>query len=614
MKIFMKIFFIVCFSVGMLQAYDLNSTIIDGNTTVYNTLLKKLDNEKNVTSEILLEKSLIGLLLEDEKKSLVKNDLNITMPKKSDDYKMIFQNYLDLLTRRDKVQTALEQNKEKINTIEDEIQKLNKNSTKILPLELQDAVYHKNIYLYKKQITAYTNTIKKIEQIVMNTLGQLQIDTSTIKKSIEKSKLQEEHISNKINALQINKEQADLLDNTKESLALEKSIKKLDLNHQKIVQDIVSSQFLLFTAALKNKDKTAFTLEKALLKETVSLKMLSSDDRDTLTLLLHTMENKYLGTLQTLTGSGEEEIKTLWYKVWDFIAQPIFSINETPISIFKLFITLLIFIIGFILGALYKRKIKNMTSNRRSFTTSTRTLLANMGYYLIILIAFFIALNVLGIKLSSLAFVAGALSVGIGFGLQNIVSNFVSGLILMFERSIKIGDYIQLDDDLRGYVSDIRMRSTTVSTNENIDVIIPNQKLIENNVINWTMSDNIRRFSIPFGVAYGTDAHKVIDLVTEAVLHSELKEDIVENKQRQTRVIMTEMADSSVNFELLVWVRGDELHKPKRTASAFLIVIYDALNNNHIEIPFPQRDLHIRTVEDTFTIKQTNREKENNEK
>jgi len=177
----------------------------------------------------------------------------------------------------------------------------------------------------------------------------------------------------------------------------------------------------------------------------------------------------------------------------------------------------------------------------------------------------------------------------------------------MFERSVKIGDFIQLDDNLRGYISDIRMRSTTITTNENIDVIIPNQKLIENNVINWTMSDNIRRFSVPFGVAYGTDAHKVINIVKEAILHSNLKKDIIENKQRQTRIVMTEMADSSVNFELLVWVRGDKLHKPKRTASEFLIIIYDALNSNNIEIPFPQRDLHIRSVEDTFVIKQTDK-------
>jgi len=562
----------------------------------------------------LLEKSLIGLLLEDEKKSLTKKDLKNTPPKDSNNYKKLFQSYLGLLIRKDKAQITLNQNRKKIDTIEDEIGKLDKNSTKALALELQDAVYHKNIHLYQKQTTLYTNSIKKIENILTDGLDNIEINSSIITKNIKKNKLQIEQISNKISLLKINKEQADLVNNTKKSLASEKRIKNLDLKHQKLVQDIISSHFLLFAEALKNKNKTAFSLNKKLLEEAISLKMLSSDDRNSLEVLLHIMEKKHFGRLQTLTGSSKEEIKTLLFKIWDFISQPIFSINETQISIFKLFSTLIIFIIGFILGASYKRKIKNMTSSRRSFTTSTRTLLANMGYYIIILIAFFISLNVLGIKLSSLAFVAGALSVGIGFGLQNIVSNFVSGLILMFERSVKIGDYIQLDDNLRGYVSDIRMRSTTINTNENIDVIIPNQQLIENNVINWTMNDNIRRFSVPFGVAYGTDAHKVIEIVTETVLNSELKKDIVVNKKHEIRVIMTEMADSSVNFELLVWVRGDKLHKPKRTASEFLIIIYDTLNNNNIEIPFPQRDLHIRTVEDTFIVKQTDSKKDNNEK
>lgn len=607
MKSFTKILFIICFSVGILQAYDINKSIIDGNSTIYKTLLKKVVNEKNATSEILLEKSLLKLLLDDEKKNLVKNNLNITLPKNSNDYKKLFQNYLNLLTHKESAEATLNRNKEKIKTIENEIEKLDKNSTNSLSLELQDAVYHKNVNLYQKQIIAYTNNIKKIEQILTDSLIHIKINSSDIKKNIEKNKLQEQQISNKINALQINKEQTDLLGNTKKSSLLERSINKLNLKHQQLVYDTISLQFLLFTEALKNKNKTAFALEKEFLKEAKKLKMLSSNNINQLTILLHNMENKYLGRLKTLTGSGEEELKTLWLKVWSFISQPIFSINDTPISILKLFITLLIFIIGFILGTLYKRKIKNITYNSKSFTTSTRTLLANIGYYLIVLIAFFIALNVLGVKLSSLAVVAGALSVGIGFGLQNVVSNFVSGVILMFERSVKIGDFIQLDDNLRGYISDIRMRSTTITTNENIDVIIPNQKLIENNVINWTMSDNIRRFSVPFGVAYGTDAHKVINIVKEAILHSNLKKDIIENKQRQTRIVMTEMADSSVNFELLVWVRGDKLHKPKRTASEFLIIIYDALNSNNIEIPFPQRDLHIRSVEDTFVIKQTDK-------
>jgi len=606
MKLTIKVFFfLLLFAMSRLSAYDINSTLVEGNVTVYQNLLKSMKEDKNSTSEEELEKSLLHMLIADANKTLKSTNIDIPTPTNSDTYKMLFNQYLNDLVHLSKIEKLLSENKNKISTIEDEIQKLDNNSTKALSFELQDALYHKNILLYQKQNDMYQIQIKKIEKTFINTLNHIQIHTITVKNEIEKNKTEQQKIINKINSLQIDKEQAELIENSKKILILDGAIEKLKAEEQIFLQNRVTSKFLLFSAALQAKDKLAFSLGKQLVNDLEGLKHISPDNRDRVSLLLHAMENRYLGTLKTLTGSGKEEIKTLWYQVWDFISTPIFSINQTPISIFKLVMTLFIFIMGFILGALYKRKIKNMVLNRRSFTTSTRTLLANMGYYLIIVIAFFISLNVLGIKLSSLAVIAGALSVGIGFGLQNIVSNFVSGLILMIERSIKIGDYIQIDDDLRGYVSDIRMRSTTVVTNENIDVIIPNQKLIENNVINWTMSDSIRRFSVPFGVAYGTDVHKVIDLVTQAVLHSEFKEDIVESKQHTTNVIMTEMGDSSVNFELLVWVKGDDLHKPKRTASSFLILIYDTLNKNNIEIPFPQQDLHIRSVEDTFVIKQT---------
>jgi len=605
MKLIIKVFFfILLFTMSKVSAYDVNSTLVEGNVTVYQNLLKSIKEDKNGTSEKELEVSLLHMLIADANKRLKSTNIDVSTPTNSDTYKMLFNQYLNDLIHLSKIQKLLSQNKNKISTIENEIQKLDKNSTKALSFELQDALYHKNILLYQKQNDMYQKQIKKIEKTFINTLNYIQIHIITVKSEISKNKVEEEKIINKMNSLEIDKEQAELIENTKKISILDRAIEKLKAEEQILVQNMVTSQFLLFSAALQKKDQLAFSLGKQLLNDLEGLNNISSDNRDRVSLLLHAMENKYLGALQTFTGSGKEEIKTLWYQIWDFISTPIFTINQTPISIFKLIMTLFIFIMGFIFGALYKRKIKNMTLNRRSFTTSTRTLLANLGYYFIIVIAFFISLNVLGIKFSSLAVIAGALSVGIGFGLQNIVSNFVSGLILMIERSIKIGDYIQIDDDLRGYVSDIRMRSTTVVTNENIDVIIPNQKLIENNVINWTMSDSIRRFSIPFGVAYGTDVHKVIDLVTQAVLQSEFREDIVESKQHATSVIMTEMGDSSVNFELFVWVKGDDLHKPKRTASTFLILIYDTLNKNNIEIPFPQQDLHIRSIEDTFVIKQ----------
>jgi len=171
----------------------------------------------------------------------------------------------------------------------------------------------------------------------------------------------------------------------------------------------------------------------------------------------------------------------------------------------------------------------------------------------------------------------------------------------MVERSVKIGDYIQLDDNLRGHVVDIKMRSITVNTNSNIDVIVPNQDLIQNRVINWTMNDKIRRFEIPFGVAYGTDPQKVIDVVLKAVKESDFN-DIYTTQERHTRVIMTGMGDSSVNFELFVWLVGREILYPKRTTSRFLILIYNALYENGIEIPFPQQDLHIKSIETTFPV------------
>ncbi len=596
---------LVCLlGISALQAYDINSTIVEGNTTLYQNLLQQLYHDKNITADKVLEKSLLEILISDDKKLASKVDIKIPTPKESEAYKKLFLDYLKNIRHIAKTKKLLATNITKIETIKEEIDKLHNDEDKLLTLELQDALYHRNIKLYKKQIALDKTEIIKIQTLLLNSLEHIKIDNKTIKTEITKNSTQQKQITNQINSLQIDQEQAVLVDDTQSITVLKSVLSKLQIQKQNILQELVALRFLLFSEALQRKDKVAFSIQKELLKDTQKSQFYSLENEEYLNKLFYAMETQYIGRFHTLAGSSEEEIKMLKNKAWDVIFNPIFHINQTPVSIFKLIMTLFIFVMGFIIGAMYKRKIKNMTLNRRSFTTSTRTLLANMGNYLIIIIAFFIALNVLGVKLSSFAVVAGALSVGIGFGLQNVVSNFVSGLILMIERSIKIGDYIQVDDKLRGYVTDIRMRSTTVITNENIDVIIPNQKLIESNVVNWTMGDNIRRFSIPFGVAYGTDAHRVIELVTKAVLESEYREDIVDNKQRTTSVIMTGMGDSSVNFELFVWVKGDYLHKPKRTASIFLLLIYDTLNNNGIEIPFPQQDIHIRSVKDVFTIKE----------
>jgi small-conductance mechanosensitive channel len=416
----------------------------------------------------------------------------------------------------------------------------------------------------------------------------------------------QEHITRdeaQIKKLEITREQEELASNTHAIRQIDASLKELRSNLQQETFELLAYTYQLFAYDVLNKKPDAFQKSKDLIALIDRYHILTRDETAAyIQPLLLELEKTYLGRLKTLTGSSKAEVENVLFQTWQFANQPLFSIGQTPISLFKLLMSVLIFVLGFFAGGQYKKRINRLTANRSSFTSSTRTLLANLGYYAIITIAFFIGLNILGVKLSSIALVAGALSVGIGFGLQNIVSNFISGLILMFERSIKIGDYIEVDEHTQGYVTDIRMRSTTVTTNENIDIIIPNQDFIQKNVVNWTMNDNIRRFGVPFGVRYGTQPEEVIRVVLEAVRNSGLMNDIYESATRKTSVIMTEMADSSVNFELYVWVRGDKLHRPRRTRSEFLILIYNALYANGIEIPFPQQDIHIRSIDSDIPV------------
>ena len=585
-------------SLTLTWAADINATLIDANSSVYQKLLHTISKETNKTAEINLEKSLLDILVEVQKSTI--RDLNITQVKDTTTYQKLFQNYLDDVIVLDTLNIALTQNSHKIKTIEDEIANLDKNSSQLLSMELQDAFYHKKSKFYHQQITAYSKQMQQIKGLLLNTLASMDFQKFSASDTLKKETQLLQTLQKRINKYEINKERLTLVSDVHKISSIDKQIEETKTAYQSTLKNSIATKFMQFSLAVQKKDGSAFTIVKEIQKKLILLK-LHNIDTDIMP-LFQSMEKRYLGTLKTITGASKQEFKELVNKGWNFVNKPIFEINKTPISIFKMLMSLLVFIIGFILGAFYKHKINNLSTPKRSLTSATRTLLANLGYYVIVLIAFFIALDVLGITLSSIAIVAGALSVGIGFGLQNIVSNFISGLILMFERSIKIGDYVQLDDKTRGYITDIRMRSTTIKTNENIDVIVPNQNFIEHNVVNWTMKDNIRRFSMPFGVKYGTKPEQVIEIIEKAVANSKLQDDLYRSKERGTRVIMTGMGDSSVNFELYVWVQGEKLRRPRRTASEFYILIYNALYANNIEIPFPQMDLHIRSIDATLPI------------
>ncbi len=600
---YIKLFFYFFIFITSLYGAEINTTIVDGNSTIYKSLLKSLNKDSNISEDQSLEKTLLTELVDFNQTTIFKPK-KIEVAKDLKTYRKLFIDYINDIHKITDLKKKLDIVQKKIKTIESEIKTLDNNNSRLLSFQLQDSFYRKQANIYKNSIKKFNDEIKLVESTIKNSIKNLYFNIDELEKEFAKEEKIVQQKRELISKLQINIEQAKLINNSRELRRVERELKEVNKHYIEDTTKLLSTHFMIFSFYLKAKSNKTFAIEKKFYSIALKYNILTQNEINSYTApFLLSLEKAYIGQIKTLAGASKQEAKEVIKSTWDLVNKPLFFINKTPISPFKIVLSLMVFILGFIIGSLYKRKINKIATRKSSFTASTRTMVANLGYYFIVIIAFFVALKTLGVTLSSIAIVAGALSVGIGFGLQNVVANFVSGLILMFERSIKIGDYIEVADH-RGHVTDIRMRSTTIKTNDNIDIIIPNQSFVQNNLINWTMNDKIRRFNIPFGVAYGTDAHKVMQVVKDAVMQSDYNKYIIDTPTYETRVIMTEMADSSVNFELLIWLAGaDKIEKPKRLTSHFLIIIYDTLNANNIEIPFPQQDIHIRSVDKNIPIK-----------
>ena len=211
--------------------------------------------------------------------------------------------------------------------------------------------------------------------------------------------------------------------------------------------------------------------------------------------------------------------------------------------------------------------------------------------YVVYTVGILVALSMLGVSFSRLAIIAGALGVGIGFGLQSIVNNFVCGIIILFEKSLRIGDFVELPNGLLGEVKEINVRSTLIRTLDNADILVPNADFINNQVYNWTLHDAYRRFSIPFGVAYGSDLEQVTTAALEAAKAVPVT---LYRKGHDPAVFVTEMSDSSINCVLSIWAEGEWVKRPGLVKSMYLKELYLALQRHQIRIPFPQLDVHMQ--------------------
>lgn len=280
-------------------------------------------------------------------------------------------------------------------------------------------------------------------------------------------------------------------------------------------------------------------------------------------------------------------------KIWGWTLAPLFTVGGTPISLARVAgLVVLVFGAWWLTGKIEK-EIRRLAAKRPD-SAGIVYIWARITRYAIWVIATLIGLNYLGINLASFALLGGAVGVGIGFGLQNIFSNFFSGIILLIEKTLKEGDFVDLQSGTRGTVREIGLRYTRITTNDDVDVIVPNSEFINGKVVNWTFDTNFRRLHIPFGVAYGSDKEIVKDagLRAAAAVPS-----TVSGGRHQSDVWLVNMGDSSLDFELIVWVGRDAVSRPSRVEAAYKWAIHDELVAAGLEIPFPQRDLYLRSGE-----------------
>jgi len=246
---------------------------------------------------------------------------------------------------------------------------------------------------------------------------------------------------------------------------------------------------------------------------------------------------------------------------------------------------MLIFLGAFLIAGLIRIVFENHALIKNKLSKGMAFAISSTIRYLIIIFGVILGLAYAGVDMSKFSLLAGALGVGIGFGLQNIVNNFISGLILLYERPVEVGDIIEVGQ-LMGEVKSIGVRASRVKTYDGAEVVVPNGNIISNDLINWTLSDNKRRVDIRIGVAYGSDPNQVLKLLQKtAVEHDKV---LVEPPPR---ALFIEFGDSSLNFRLLCWTHFEEGLGVK---SDIFVAIYNALTEAGIEIPFPQVDLHIK--------------------
>lgn len=275
-----------------------------------------------------------------------------------------------------------------------------------------------------------------------------------------------------------------------------------------------------------------------------------------------------------------------------FLTHPIFQIGGVGLTLGAILKAILILALALVCAWAVRKLVRRAQERLGEERAPAIYIGGQIARYLIVVAGIAVAVSSLGVDLSALSIFAGALGVGIGLGLQDVVKNFVCGIILLFDRGIEVGDFIELDAGTRGIVTSIGARATALLTNDNVDVLVPNADLLNGRLTNWTRDRATRRIHVPFCVAYGSDK----DLVKAAALEAaqSVPFTLPEEGRQRTQVWLVGFGESALQFELVVWPSLEAVKRPGSMMAAYRWALDDALRKYGIEIPFPQRDVRVR--------------------
>ena len=277
-----------------------------------------------------------------------------------------------------------------------------------------------------------------------------------------------------------------------------------------------------------------------------------------------------------------------WQEVLDVLKKKLISLGDVTITPAVLITVVLILLGAFWVSRLLRGMLRRNVFRRTHLNIGTQETISRILHYIIMLLGVFIAVQQVGVDLTTLAAISAVLMVGIGLGLQNITSNFISALILLFERPVQVGDFVEVGG-IQGRIRRIKTRSSVVETLDNVSIIVPNLNFITQNVTNWSYRDSKVRIHVSVGVSYSSD----VDLVAETLLRvGRSHQEVLLNPEPAIQFL--EFADSTLNFDLLVWINDASRQYFIRSDLNFAVV--KAFREQGITIAFPQRDLHIRSA------------------